>query len=57
MHLGEEMELRSSKSQMPLSDHNPVLPEGKGVGFGFCFSRSCAVKMEKACLLGRQGRL
>lgn len=53
MHLGKLMELRSSKSQMPLSDNNPVLPERKGVGFGFCFSRSCTVKMEEGLSVGK----
>lgn len=56
MHWGEGMELRSSKSQMPLSDNNPVLPGRKGVVWFLVF-HVLHVKMEKACLVGRQGRL
>lgn len=33
---------------MPLSNNNPSLPEKKDVGFGFCFSMSCTVKMEES---------
>lgn len=39
---------------MPLSDHNPSLPERKDVGFCFCFSESCTVKMEES--VGKTGK-
>lgn len=54
MHLGEQMELRSSKSHMPLPNNNPSLPEKKDVGLGFCFSMSCTVKMEES--VGKAGK-
>lgn len=55
MHLGEQMELRSSKSQKPLSNNNPSLPEKKKkVGFGFWFFVSCTVKMEES--VGKAGK-
>lgn len=54
MHLGEQMELRSSKSQKPLSNNNPSLPGKKDVGFGFWFFVSCTVKMEE--YVGKAGK-
>lgn len=54
MHLGEQMELRSSKSQMPLSNNNPSLTEKNYVGFGFCLPVSCTVKMEES--VGKAGK-
>lgn len=55
MHWGEGMELRNSKSQMPLSDNNPVLPGRKGLGFGFWFSTSRMLKWKRlVCWEGKE---
>lgn len=55
MHLGEQMELRSSKSQIPLSNNNPSLPEKKDVGLVSVFL--CLAQLKWKSLLGGQGKL
>lgn len=53
MHADEQMELRNCKSQIPLSDRNPILPEKKkGAGFGLCFPMLCINETKEISLLG-----